>query len=227
MALSGGTIAFRLLKSSGLCCCIALCWLSACVQSTPQMPEQLPFYNTATFDAEWISKTDPAYNQIHTIDTFTLTDQTGHAVTKDSLDGHIYVANFFFTICPSICPKMMTNLHALSDSFSGNNKVKMVSFSVMPWVDSVSKLKAYSEGNKIDPNQWKLLTGDKNRIYTLGRQSYFAEKGLGLKKDSSEFLHTESMLLVDTKGRIRGIYNATQKVDIERVCEDIRVLLND
>ncbi|MBC7721778.1 MAG: SCO family protein [Pedobacter sp.] len=189
--------------------------------------EKLPFYNTADFTAEWIKTDDVKYQQIHTIDTFTMHNQLGNIITKDSLDGFIYVTNFFFTICPSICPKMINNLHLLQDSFANNPQIKLVSFTVMPWVDSVARLKVYGENHNINPSKWYLLTGNKQRIYTLGRQSYFSEKRLGLQKDSTEFLHTESMLLIDKKGRIRGIYNATDKADIARVTSNIRTLLNE
>jgi protein SCO1/2 len=189
--------------------------------------ETLPFYNSADFTAEWIERGDSGYKNIHTIDTFALQNQLGHFITKDSLDGFIYVANFIFTTCPGICPKMVSNLQLLQDSFATNPQVKLVSFSVMPWVDSVERLKKYGESHGINPAKWYLLTGNKERIYKLGRQSYFSEKQLGLQKDSTEFLHTESMLLVDTKGRIRGIYKATQLEDIARVKFDIDLLLKE
>lgn len=187
----------------------------------------LPFYNTADFTAEWIDKSSSNYKKIHTIDTFNLQNQLGHSITKDSLDGYIYVANFFFTICPSICPKMVNNMQLLQSKFLNNKQIKLVSFSVMPWVDSVKRLNDYGSMHQINPAKWYLLTGSKQRIYTLGRQSYFSEKRLGLQKDSSEFLHTESMLLIDKIGRIRGIYNATEKTDIDRVTDDIETLLKD
>jgi protein SCO1/2 len=195
------------------------------IESCNQKSEVLPFYNNADFTAEWILKDDPNYEHIHTIDTFSLHNQLGHLITQDSLAGNIYVANFFFTTCPSICPKMVNNLQLLQDSFAQNKEIKLVSFSVMPWVDSVERLKEYGENHHINPQKWHLLTGNKERIYALGRQSYFAEKRAGLKKDSSDFLHTESMLLIDKKGRIRGVYNATEKTDMERSINDIRTLL--
>jgi protein SCO1 len=189
--------------------------------------ERLPFYNTADFTAEWIKEEDSKYQQIHTIDTFALQNQLGNIITKDSLDGFIYVANFFFTSCPSICPKMVSNLQILQDSFASNKKIKLVSFTVMPWVDSVSRLKTYGENHNINPYKWYMLTGSKERIYTLGRQSYFSEKIPGLKKDSSDFLHTESMLLIDKKGRIRGIYNGTDRAEIARISNNIETLLSE
>lgn len=192
-----------------------------------QATDKLPFYNSADFTAEWIDSTDAAYNRIHTIDTFSMHDQTGHVYSSDSLKGRIYVANFFFTICPTICPKMMANIKLIQERFADNDQLRMVSFSVMPWVDSVGRLAVYGKEQKINPDKWHLLTGDAARVYTLGRQSFFAEKKLGLTKDSSEFLHTESMLLIDKKGRIRGIYSATQPKEMDRATADIQTLLKE
>jgi protein SCO1 len=189
--------------------------------------ERLPFYNSADFTAEWIEKDDAKYGAIHTVDTFAMHNQMGNLITQDSLLGKIYVANFFFTACPSICPKMVNNLQILQDTFVTNKEIRLVSFSVTPWVDSVSRLKEYGETHKINPRKWHLLTGNKERIYTLGRKSYFAEKKLGLGKEDNAFLHTESMILIDKKARIRGIYNATEKTDIERITQDIATLLRE
>lgn len=187
----------------------------------------LPFYNSADFTAEWISEIHANYSKIHTIAPFALHNQLGHLITEDSLKGQIYVANFFFSSCPSICPKMMTHLKTLQETFTNEPHLKLVSFSVMPWVDSVATLKQYGEERNINPAQWHLLTGKKEDIYSLARQSYFAEKTLGQLKSNGEFLHTESMLLIDKKARIRGIYNATQKIDIERITDDINILLKE
>jgi protein SCO1 len=206
---------------TGLLCCAAM--LAGC----GGLKESLPFYNTADFTAEWIKPGDSTYNQIHTIDTFAMKNQLGNVITKDSLNGYIYVANFFFTSCPGICPRMINNLQLLQDSFALTKQIKLVSFTVLPGVDSVATLKEYGENNNINPAKWYLLTGNKERIYKLGRQSYFSEKRLGLQKDSSEFLHTESMLLVDKKGRLRGIYNATDKADVGRIANNIRLLLKE
>ena len=228
MVLSADTIACRLWKTKLVLFFAVLLSVLSCKQNrTDTEKETLPFNNSADFDAEWINENAPKYQQIHTIDRFSLQNQLGHTITNDSLNGHIYVANFFFTTCSGICPKMTNNLTALQDSFANDKRIKLVSFSVTPWVDSVEKLKLYAEGYDINPQKWYLLTGDKEEIYNLARTSFFAEKGLGLQKSADEFLHTESMLLIDKKGRIRGIYNATQKPDILRVMDDIKVLLNE
>jgi protein SCO1/2 len=227
MALLVATTVCWLVKNKNGAFFLMVLFFAACNAPKKKDIDALPFYNTAEMDAEWIAENDARYATIHTIDTFALKNQLGHVITKDTLDGHIYVANFFFSICPSICPKMMHNLLTLQDTFAKNNQIKLVSFSVMPWVDTVGQLKKYGAANDINPKKWYLLTGNKERIYTLGRTSFFAEKGLGLKKENNEFLHTESMLLIDKKGRIRGIYNATQVVDIERITEDIYTLLKE
>lgn len=188
---------------------------------------QLPFYNSADFTAEWISTSDPAYTKIHTIGDFKLSSQSGHMINKDSLNGHIYIANFFFSTCPTICPAMMHNLAQVAKAFTKQPKVKLVSFSVMPWRDDVHQLQLYASAHGIDEKQWYLLTGDTNQIYKLGRRSYFSEKTAGLTKANSDFLHTESMLLIDKKSRIRGVYAATDTAQVKRAIADIEVLLKE
>ena len=189
--------------------------------------ETLPFYNTADFTAEWIPATDSRYATIHTIDSFSLYNQSGHLINGDSLKGHIYIANFFFTNCPGICPVMINNLEKVAAAFMGNNRVKLISFSVMPEVDSVKRLNEYGKQHHIDSSQWWLLTGNTAKINQLGRLSYFSEKKAGLTKENSAFLHTESLLLIDEHSRIRGIYTATDPGQMKRVIEDMHILLEE
>lgn len=189
--------------------------------------ETLPFYNTADFTAEWIAPGDPAYLKIHTVDNFKLYSQLGHVINQDSLKGHVYVANFFFSTCPTICPVMMSNLQNVQQEFLDNNEVKLASFSVMPWRDTVKRLFEYAREHHINANKWYLLTGNQNQIYQLGRKSYFSEKKPGLERDNSYFLHTETMLLIDKKSRIRGVYTATDSSQIKRVIADIHILLKE
>jgi len=184
----------------------------------------LPFFNSADFTPEWIEPGDDGYEQIHTIKQFSLSDQEGNTIDNKDLEGNIYVADFFFTICPSICPKMTSNLATIQVDF-GPEEVKMLSFSVMPWADSVPVLKEYAEVRDINSNQWHLLTGDTEEIYDLARKSFFAEKEIGLNKTSNEFLHTENFILVDGKGRIRGVYNGTLPLEMIRLKDDIKTLL--
>lgn len=184
----------------------------------------LPFYNSADFTAEWIAPHQPGYGQIHRIAPFALRNQQGQTVTRDSLAGKIYVANFFFSSCPMVCPKMLANLRRIQTAFQDDAHVLLVSHSVMPDVDSTQVLQEYARDNGIVDGKWHLLTGDKGAIYDLARRSYFAEKQAGSPRGRGDFLHTESMLLIDGLGRIRGVYNATLPLDADRAIEDIRLL---
>lgn len=186
--------------------------------------QQLPFYCAEDFTAEWIAPTDPRYSKIHRIAPFSLRNQQGDVVSNATLAGKIYVANFFFTSCPGICPKMATNLLRVQTAFASDDDVRLVSHSVMPDSDTPEVLQVYASEHGVTAGKWHLLTGDKQSIYDLARRSYFAEKVLGFRKDTSEFLHTENMLLIDRHGRIRGIYNATLPVDADRAIDDIRLL---
>ena len=202
-------------------------FLIGCASSGGELLE-LPFYSDETFTAEWISPDDPAYEQIHTIPDFQFVNQEGQLVTNSDFEGKIYVANFFFTLCPTVCPKMEANLSLIQDEFKDNERVKILSHTVMPWADSVSRLKEYAIQNDIDARQWHLVTGVQEDLYRMGRLGYFADEGFGKGlTDLDDFLHTENMVLVDQKGRIRGIYNGTLKLEMKRMIEDIRQLLVD
>ena len=178
--------------------------------------EVLPYYNSQDLTPTWNTKNE------HRIADFDFIDQNGKNFGSKSLNGKIYIANFFFTTCPSICPKMTKCFKVLQDSISAMNHIEVVSFSVMPWVDTVNKLKIYGEDNGVNPKKWHLLTGDKSKIYALGRSSFFADNNK--LTDSTTFLHTDKMYLIDKNQQIRGVYNATKIEDISRVLADIKIL---
>jgi protein SCO1 len=188
----------------------------------------LPYYNSPDFSPLFLSNQSDAKEKItHRISNFSFTDQNGLNITEKTTQGKIHVANFFFTSCGSICPVMMNHMNILQQAFGNNNQVVILSFSVTPWIDNVGRLKKYALSNHITDPNWHLLTGSKSEIYMLARQSYFAEEDLGFTKDSADFLHTEHILLVDTNGRIRGIYNGTLQLEIEQLEKDINFLLKE
>jgi protein SCO1 len=191
--------------------------LFALLSCEQEKVETLPFYNTPDFTPLWLSEQEANAQKIHTIAPFSF-------INNQTLMGKIYVANFFFTACGSVCPNITNNLIAVQDTFKNEKDIRLISHSVTPWADSVSQLRAYAQRYKINAQQWHLLTGKKAEIYQLARQSYFAEEEIGYTKDSTEFLHTEHALLIDRKGRIRGIYNATLPLEIQKIITDIRVL---
>lgn len=194
--------------------------------SAPTGAESVPYYNTPDFTPVWLSDPAGVNRKItHRIADFAFRDQTNATITQHTLSGKIYVASFFFTSCPSICPKMTGLLKTVQDTFRNELKVSLVSFSVTPWIDSVPRLRQYASRKGIIDRKWHLLTGDKKAIYNLARRSYFAEEELGFTKDSTEFLHTEHLILVDPNRRIRGIYNGTVPLEIDKLISDIKSLL--
>jgi protein SCO1 len=197
-----------------------------CVSCTGKEPaEQLPYYNTPDFTPLFLSSVQDVNKKVpHTISSFSFTNQLGNTITEKTIDGKIHVANFIFTRCGSICPVMTNHMKLLQDAYRQDSSVVMLSYSVTPWADSVARLKAYAENNEITAPNWHLLTGNKGDIYQLARQSYYAEEDLGFTKDSTEFLHTEHILLVDRNRRIRGIYNGTLQLEIEQLIKDIKLL---
>lgn len=184
----------------------------------------LPFYNTPDFTPIWSAPGDDGYDKIHSIAPFSFTNQLGQQITNKKLTGKIYVANFFFASCGSICPKMMDNLSDVQQAFLHDDRVRMVSHSVTPYRDSVPVLFKYAADRQINSDKWWLLTGNKDAIYRLARQSYFADDETGYSKNSNEFLHTENVLLVDGHGRIRGVYNGTLKLEMVNLIKHIRQL---
>ncbi|MDB5195664.1 MAG: hypothetical protein JWP88_34 [Flaviaesturariibacter sp.] len=189
--------------------------------------EALPFYNTPDFTPQWLTPDDDAYDSIHTIAPFSFVNQDGNTITNESVKGKVYVASFFFTRCGSICPKMNANLKAVADSFAGNPAVLLLSHSVTPDIDSVPRLAHYAAQHRINASNWWLLTGNQDAIYSLARRSYFADEATGYNKGNDEFLHTENAVLVDQKGRIRGVYNATLALEMEKLVKHIHLLLEE
>ena len=182
----------------------------------------LPFYNSPDLTPQWLSESEE--EGAHSISRFTLTNQDGKAVTNESVSGKICIANFFFTACGGICPKMMHHLKKVQQAFAGDTALLFLSHSVLPEMDSIPRLNRYAKQMQLDTRNWWLLTGDRDEIYTLARRSYFADEATGYNKNNREFLHTENCVLVDRKGRIRGIYNATLELEMEKLIRHIRIL---
>lgn len=186
---------------------------------------QLPYYNEPDFTPVFIkNKAEVASKIIHTIGDFSFLNQDSILISQKDIEGKIHLANFIFTSCGSICPTMTRNLNMVSDSLKDDKNICFLSYSVTPWIDKPYILKKFKAKNKIKNPNWHFLTGNKAAIYQLARQSYFAEEDLGFSKDSTEFLHTEHVILVDKTKRIRGIYNGTLTLEVQQLLADIRTL---
>ena len=211
------------LKSITLLLLINICF--ACKKEIAiDKTKTLPFYNSEDFTPEWIAENDPKYKNIHTIAPFEFTNQNGEKITNSTFQGKIYVTDFFFTTCPSICPILAKNMSAIQESYKNDADILLLSHTVMPWVDTVEKIKEYAQEKNAISNKWHLVTGTKDSIYNLASTSYFADEDFKKTKDENEFIHTENFILVDKKGRIRGVYNGTLALDVQRLQRHIEIL---
>ncbi|EAR02004.1 SCO family protein [Maribacter sp. HTCC2170] len=183
---------------------------------------QLPVYNPSDFNPELVD-ISIRKTESHIVADFELINQNGETITQEDYKDKIYVTDFFFTRCPSICPIMSNNMEKLQEEFMKNDDIKFLSLSVTPKLDSVPILKEYSEKHGAIDGKWNITTGDKKHIYNLARKSYFAvvEQGDGGLQD---FIHTPNFILVDKKKRIRGVYDGTMGDEIERITKDIILL---
>ena len=188
--------------------------------------KMLPIYNPSMVNPELVDSTVQYISKYHTIADFSFTNQNGKKITQKDYEGKIYVADFFFTTCGSICPKMTTNLAEIQKAIINNQKVMLLSHTVFPETDSVSVLKKYAVKNGVIDSKWNLVTGDKKQIYTMARKSYLAVK-LGKPNELYDMVHTENFVLVDSKKRVRGFYDGTKKEDIQRLIEDINFLCSE
>ncbi len=187
----------------------------------------IPYYNSPDFSPHFLNKIEAQGRIKHHIGHFYLKDQHGKTFSHDNVQGKIHLAQFIFTRCGNICPEMISQMKIVAKKFKANPQVELLSYSVTPWIDDVTTLKKFAVDKKIDAPNWHLLTGSKSLIYNLARKSYFAEEELGYTKDSTEFLHTEHMILVDRNGRIRGVYNGTLPLEAEQCVKDMEKLLSE
>ncbi len=204
----------------------SFCLLFACCRSANDKKETevLPFYNTADFTPQWISRSSPAYAAIHTIPAFRFVNQEGDTITEETVSGKIYVASFFFTACPGICKQLTGNLLLVQKAFKTDEKVLLISHSVTPENDNVTRLHQYAQRFGVDAAKWSLVTGNKQAIYQLARKAYFADEDMGEQKNTNEFLHTENLLLIDSQRRIRGVYKGTSVKEVNNLIADIKLL---
>ena len=186
--------------------------------------EILPVYQPSAVSAALVSQEIRHQKKYHTISNFSLTNQNGQTVTHNTYKGKIYVADFFFTTCQTICPIMTSNMVELQDKLANNPDVLFLSHTVMPEIDTVAQLKKYAIQKKVNATQWNLVTGSKQEIYDLARKQYLVAKEN--PDDPLGLVHTENFVLIDTQKRIRGFYDGTQEKEMDRILHDIGVLQN-
>lgn len=188
---------------------------------TPE--KKLPVYNPADVNPKLVDATVKHKRSNHKISDFYLINQNGDIITQDNYHDKIYIADFFFTRCQTICPIMTINMSELQLRYKNDPDIMFLSHSVTPFIDSVAVLRKYADEKGVIDGKWNLVTGDKTHIYNLARKSYFAvlDEGDGGAQD---FIHTEQFILVDKKKQIRGFYDGTDKEEMNRIFEDIEIL---
>ena len=189
-----------------------------------QQDDTLPIYNPVDINPSLVDESVRNVRNNHRISHFKLVNQLGDTITEKTFEGKIYVADFFFTRCMGICPKMTKQMDRAAEELKDEHDVMFLSHSVTPVMDSVPILAAYAELYGANPEQWMLVTGDKKQIYDLARKFYFAVTTEG-EGGETDFIHTENFILIDKEKRIRGFYDGTSKQDVDRLIGDIRILL--
>lgn len=206
---------------------IVLLVIASCKNKTEEKTSRvdaLPYYNEASFTPNWLNYKSNEANDLHEIPNFSLVNQEGNTITKQTFKDKIYIADFFFTSCSGICPKMTANMAVIQDAFLKDDDVLLMSHSVTPDIDSVSVLKYYAKSKGVISNKWHLVTGERKQIYDLGRKAYFIEEDLGENKTEEDFLHTENFVLIDKNSHIRGIYNGLNKTAVQQLIADVKTL---
>jgi protein SCO1/2 len=190
-----------------------------------QPKRRLPIYQPNMVNAELVDSTLQHVKKYHRIADFSLLNQNGDTITQENYRDKIYVADFFFTTCPTICPVMTANLVEVQAALADDPEVLLLSHSVTPEIDSVAQLKKYAIEKGVNDAKWNLVTGDKKQIYELARKSYLAVQEDG---DGGPFdmIHTENFILVDKQRRIRGFYDGTKEEEMDRLLSDIEILKN-
>lgn len=183
----------------------------------------LPVYQPAMVNEELVDSSIQHVRKYHTIADFKLINQNGDTITQNQYRDKIYVADFFFTTCPSICPIMTDNMLKIQQQILNDKDVMLLSHSVTPTIDSVAQLKKYALEKGVIDSKWNLVTGDKKQIYDLARRSYLAVKSTG-NGDAYDMIHTENFMLIDKERRIRGFYDGTNPEDIEKLLSDLELL---
>ncbi|CAN5459775.1 hypothetical protein BH09GEM1_BH09GEM1_33920 [soil metagenome] len=182
----------------------------------------LPYYSDATLTPRWSIGRDA--EALHGVGDFRLTDASGRAVTRADVAGHVYVASFFYTECRTLCPDLKVQLARVHEAFARDTNVFILAHSVMPERDDAARLAHYAVRNGIDGKQWRLLTGTRAELTRLAHDAYFVELADTTGNTRGRLRHTETLVLVDTHGHIRGVYDGSLAYDVTQLIADIREL---
>lgn len=185
----------------------------------------LPIYQPSMVNTELVDPDIQYIRKYHSIPDFSLINQLGDTVTAQTFDQKIYIADFFFTSCLTICPIMTDHMAQIQSRILDMPDVLLLSHSVTPVRDSVPVLYQYAQEKGVHANKWHLVTGPKEEIYDLARKSYLvAKEENGGNAGPFDLVHTENFVLVDKQKRIRGYYDGTDSESVEQLLEDLALL---
>ena len=214
---------FKGYKNFGIFFSILCVIIIAIIYNVLNVKHTLPIYQPGMVSEELVDSTIQHQLKYHKIADFSLTNQNGETITQQNYEDKIYVADFFFTTCQTICPIMTKNMEQIQEAIINDDDIMLLSHSVTPKIDSVAQLKKYAIEKGVIDRKWNLVTGDKKQIYELARKSYLAVKTDG-NGDQFDMIHTENFMLIDKKRQIRGFYDGTNPEDIELLLQDIETL---
>ncbi len=187
---------------------------------------KLPVFNPNELNTELVDESQRTITKDHKVSDFLFLNQDGNEVTIADVKDKVYVADFFFTTCPGICPKMKKQMSRIYEEFKDKEDFMLLSHTVMPEVDSVEVLAEFAKKQNAMTEKWMFLTGDKKEIYRMARQSYFAVKTKG-DGGPEDFIHTENFILVDKNQRLRGFYDGTSTEEVDILIQDIYTLYKE
>ena len=193
------------------------------IYNTLNVYKPLPIYQPTMVSSELVDSTIQHQKKYHKIADFKLINQNGKTISQNDYSNKIYVTDFFFTTCQTICPIMTDHMAQIQKEILNDNEIMLLSHTVTPEIDTVAQLKRYARKKGVNDTKWNLVTGDKKQIYELARKSYLAVKDHG-NGDAFDMIHTENFMLIDKKRQIRGFYDGTKQEDINELLSDIKIL---
>ena len=200
---------------------LSVAMTTACSREHPSVP----FYRDASLTPEWLGRNVTESTAFHRVGAFALTDQNGQHVTDSALTNRVSVIHFFFARCAGVCPTTYANIERLLGTLPNEARVQVLSHSVTPESDSVPALREYAKMRSLTDSRWHLLTGKRDDIAKLAKESYFVNLNNGSSYGVTDLAHTETLVLVDGHGRLRGVYTGTLRLDVDRLGEDIKSVL--
>lgn len=204
--------------------------ITAYLMTKPSDEKPLPVINPIDLNSEMVDADLARQGFGHKIGDFSFTDQTGKAFGLKDVEGKVFVAEYFFSTCGTICPKMTAQMERVHQQFKHNNQVEILSFTVDPANDTVARLAEYAKEHHADSKQWHFLTGEKEKLYEAARRSFFVLKPAAVENQGdvgSDFIHTNNFVLIDKQLRIRGYYDGTSAHDVDRLMKDMERLLEE